>query len=90
MSADRIIEWWKEIPTLPAPAPDVLRPHLLEHNQVPAAVLDVHEPAEHQVWHTAEHDQRHPGKRQAAHSGHLGHTHPKWLPKAAQTTEKAA
>ena len=92
-AADRFIEWWEETPCLPAPAPDQLRAHLIEHHAVPDSVLDAHEPAEHAVWHRAEHDRRHPGGRpphNVSHAGHLAHTHPKWLPAAAKAQEKAA
>ena len=55
-----------------------LRAHLAGDHAMPAVVLDAHEPAELEVWHTAEHRTRDPHESARAwrHAGHLDHTHP--------------
>ena len=71
--------WWRQIPTLPTPGD--LHAHWLEHHQpVDAEMIAAADPDDLAAWHHGEHSQRHPGKRQNPHSGHLGHTHPAYVP----------
>lgn len=66
--------YWSQIPVLPTP--DDLRARFAEHHQpIAAPVLAAASSDDLAAWHRGEHAQRHPGKRELPHGGHLRHTH---------------
>jgi len=78
------VDWWHGLPVQPEPGDSAaLRLHLIEAHAMNPLVVDEHSPEAWVRWHRAEHKTRHPAKGDPTHGGHLTHTHPTWLPKAA-------
>lgn len=85
------VPWHELTPCTPEPVgAEELEAHLVGVHGFPPGVLSGEDPADWAVWHSGEHSTRHPASDEPVHIGHLGHTHPRWVPKKRKTNERKA